>query len=502
MTDSISQVGRRRVGEGIAHAARTDVGGQVAGPQSQSGAIDDAIAFKRTEGVTPAGTNVADAKVQAAIARVGRILTEKLVGEGSSATFSAPGVAALMFFAANGTRPGAERDAYLKALGLDGLSMEQVNKAAADLAKNLAELGGGVKVAFANLAVSNSTKSGGFNKSFVQGAQSGIGTKVIDESVSNAVDLAARINGFIEENTLGLIKDFMPADAVEALIWGLFSCAAFEATLTTPFVDANELIADPGYKKRLAAEPEFGASLLENAYEDRDGNKPPVETLAAQEWMSDAAKYLDLEPWALREAAQHDVIPRLEKAVKEVDGRMKMGKVGGLTFLDNARFEGVMLPYGADQNAFMVVMQPKNGVTPKQLLADVGTEPFKAALSGTRPRPGFAEDNLQMSAFKTKFKPDGALEAFGAIAPLKFNGLTAKGPASPTGGKLEAVIEFSARKTKAGQAAGVFALESAAPQPPPPKTLVIDKSFAYAIVSAKDFGTIWQGVQTVEAKKA
>ena len=121
---------------------------------AQSAVVGDVAPAAHVEPKMPAG---ADAKVEAAIARIAQTFTSRLVQDGESATFSAPGVAALMMFAANGTAPGSEREAYLATLGLGGLSLDEVNQAANALAHRLGHVGASVEVKIAMLASLTST---------------------------------------------------------------------------------------------------------------------------------------------------------------------------------------------------------------------------------------------------------------------------------------------------------------------------------------------------------
>ena len=428
-------------------------------------------------------------RVQGAIATVASKLTRALAPDDGSSVFSAPGVTALMMFAANGTEPGAERDAFLSALGLGGLSMDEVNNAAAALTHKLANLGKGISVNIANLAVTNSAKSGGFLPSFTEGAARGAQTAVIDDDVQSTAqveELTHRINAWVKDNTNGMIPKLMDASKVGDMVWYLLSAIAFDGKWTNPFTDAEELLADP----------KFAAKLDPNSEDEESFN-----------FRSNVAGYLGMNPWDLNRMSVDEIRTQIEEVheassvftmadgTKSEQNMMKLTK-GGLRFVDSDRYEAVMLPYGEDaEGAYMVAMLPKNGTSPKDLLVAVGSDAFNAQVSGVTKRAYDAEDQVFMPRFKTSFEPasDAVLTAFNDIAPLSFKALTERGMTVPNDAVLKAVIEVGPRSTKAAQVAGFGGLESMR-LPPTPRTIKFDRPFAYAIITPDDSTPIFQGV--------
>ena len=448
----------------------------------------------------PAGISaeVAAQKVEAAIARIGDIITKNLVPEGEDATFSAPGVGVLMMFAANGTKVGPEREAYFKALGLEGMTLGEVTRAASAYADKLGSLGDDIKVAYANLAVSNAKFSGGFTEGF--GKVSADGAKVIDRAFDPSdkaavAALTSEINTFVEENTEQLIKNYFDEGTTSALNWMLLSTAAFRGKLTTPFTDPKELLEDPGYVKAFASDEGFRAEMVREAEEAARwsrGTPPTPEQCAASKWSYEAGEYIGAPAsYALRGKSVDEVKAALDKASAEADGRMRV-RGSGFAFFETPTYSAVSVPYGENRGASMIVMTPKGNATPKSLLASVkSADLVQAAREGAS---WGHEDLVEMPRFETTFEPDGDkfLQTLGEIAPLDFGDLIKAGNTSPNGAFLKAVINFGPRETVAGQVAGMAVLESAVSAEP--QAFVADKPFAYVIV-ANSGEELWRGVK-------
>jgi serine protease inhibitor len=208
--------------------ARSTPGGAVAQPTAQPtpGAVGEPIAQR-----PPPDT--LDGRLVAANSDFGmRLFKQVAAQEGTANIFLSPASVALALHMTYNGSAGKTREAMAQALGLQGLSLEELNSANADLLALLASPDPKVQLAIAN---SLWARQGiGFKPDFLERNRGFYQAEVTELNFDDPA-ASKTINGWVEQKTNGLIKQIVEAQIDPLTIMFLINAIYFKGTWSTEF---------------------------------------------------------------------------------------------------------------------------------------------------------------------------------------------------------------------------------------------------------------------------
>jgi serine protease inhibitor len=183
-----------------------------------------------TEKVGDVAPTRVDPRIAQAVNTFGFRLQSVLSKKGESSVVSGASVAILLAMMTNGAKEN-EVGALISGLGLEGMSVKEINAGFKTLAAHLSKGADGVEYSIANSVWGDEAKFP-LDPGFVDRVKKEFGA---DAKTTELAQASEEINGWVENATKGMIKDFVTPDLLADCYFAAMNAIYFKGTWKTEF---------------------------------------------------------------------------------------------------------------------------------------------------------------------------------------------------------------------------------------------------------------------------